>query len=193
MCLLHLFITIVFIGSSWFFFKFFYRRIITLQNFVIFCQTSTFISHQLNSVQSLSSVRLFATPWITTCQASLASPTTGVHSNSHPLSRWCHLAISSPVVPFSSCPQSLPAAESFPMSQHFTRGGQSIGISALASVLPKNTQDWSPLEWTGWISVQSKGLSRVFSNTTAPKHQCFDTQLSLYSYSHTDTWLLEKP
>ena len=99
------------------------------------------------------------------------SPTPRVHPNSCPSSQWCHLAISSSVVPFSSCPQSLPASESFPMNQLFAWGGQSIGVSALASVLPKNTQDWSPLEWTGWISLQSKGLSRVFSNTTFQKHQ----------------------
>ena len=96
------------------------------------------------------------------------SPTPGVHPNSSPSNRWCHPTISSSVVPFSSCPQSLPASESFPMSQLFTWGGHSTGVSALASFLPKNTQDWSPLEWTGWISLQSKGLSRVFSNTTAP-------------------------
>ena len=101
-----------------------------------------------------------------------------VHSNSRPSSRWCHPAISSSVIPFSSCPQSLPAAESFPMSQLFTWGGQSIGVSALALFLPKNTQGWSPLEWTGWISLQSKGLSRVFSNTTVQKHQFFGAQLS---------------
>ena len=106
------------------------------------------------------------------------SPTPGVHPDSHPSSRWCHPAISSSVVPFSSCPQSLPATGSFPMSQLFTWGGQSIGVSALASVLPMNTQDWS-LGWTGWISLQSKGLSRVFSITTVQKHQFFDTQLSL--------------
>ena len=94
------------------------------------------------------------------------SPTPRVHSNSCPSSRWCHPAISSSVVPFSSCPQSLPASESFLMSQLFTWDGQSIGVSASASVLPMNTQDWSPLEWTGWIFLQSKGLSRVFSNTT---------------------------
>jgi len=93
------------------------------------------------------------------------SPTPGVHSNSRPLSRWCHPAISSSVIPFSSCPQSFPASESFPMSQLFTWGGQSIGVSTSTSVLPMNTQDWSPLEWTGWISLQSKGLSRVFSNS----------------------------
>ena len=101
------------------------------------------------------------------------SPTPGVHSNSCPSSQWCHPAISSSVVPFSSCPQSLPASESFPMSQLFSWGGQSIGVSALASFLPKKTQDWSPLEWIGWISLQSKGLSRVFSNTTVQKHQFF--------------------
>ena len=107
------------------------------------------------------------------------SLTPGVHSDSCPSSWWCHTAISSSVVPFSSCPQSLPASGSFPMSQLFTSGGQSIGVSALASGLPKNTQDWSPLGWTGWISLQSKGLSRVFSNITVQKHQLFDTQLSL--------------
>ena len=94
------------------------------------------------------------------------SPTPGVHSDSRPSSQWCRPAISSSVVPFSSCPQSLPASQSFPMSQLFTSGGQNTGVSALASFLPKKSQDWSPLEWTGWISLQSKGLSRVFSNTT---------------------------
>ena len=94
------------------------------------------------------------------------SPTPGVHSNSCPSSQWCHLAISSSVIPFSSCPQSLPSSESFPMNQLFAWGGQSTGVSALASFLPKNTQDWSPLGWTGWISLQAKGLSRVFSNIT---------------------------
>ena len=103
------------------------------------------------------------------------SPTPGVHSNSHPSSRWCHPAISSSVVPFSSCPQSLPASESFPMSQLFAWGGQSTGVSALASVLPMNIQGWSSSEWTGWTSLQSKGLSRVFSNTTVQKHQFFST------------------
>ena len=99
------------------------------------------------------------------------SPTPRDHSNSHPSSQWCHPPISSSVVPFSSCPQSLLASESFPVNQLFAWGGQSIGVSAFASFLPKNTQDWSPLEWTGWISLQSKGLSRVFSNTTVQKHQ----------------------
>ena len=121
------------------------------------------------------------------------SQTPRVHSNSCPSSQWWHPAISSSVLPFSSCPQSLPASESFPMSQLFAWGGQNIGVSASASVLPKNTQDWSPLEWTGWISLQSKGLSRVFSNTTAQKHQFFGVQLSSQSNFHIHTWLLEKP
>ena len=121
------------------------------------------------------------------------SPTPGVHSNSCPLSRWCHPAISSSVVRFSSCPQSLPASEYFPMSQLFTWGGQSTRVSALASVLPMNTQDWSPLEWTGWISLHSEGLSRVFSNTTVQKHQFFSSQPSSQSNSHIHTWSQEKP
>ena len=121
------------------------------------------------------------------------SPSPGVHSNSHPSSQWCHSAISSSVVPFSSCCQSLPASESFPMSQLFAWGGQSTGVSALASFLPKNTQDWSPSEWTDFISLQSKGLSRVFSNSTVQKHQFFGAQLSSQSNSHIHTWPLEKP
>ena len=106
-----------------------------------------------------------------------SSPTPRVNSNPCPSSWWHHPAISFSVVPFSSCPQSLPASGSFPMSQLFTSGGQSIGVSASASVLPMNTQDWSPWGWTGWISLQSKGLSRVFSNTTVQKHQFFGAQL----------------
>ena len=121
------------------------------------------------------------------------SPTPGVHSNSHPSSQWCHPAISSSVVPFSSCPQSLPASGSFPMSQLLEWGGQSIGVSASASVLLMNTQDWSPLGWTGWISSQFKGLPRVFSNTTVQKHQFFSAQLSSQSNSHIHTWPLERP
>ena len=103
------------------------------------------------------------------------SPTPGVHTNSCPLSRWCHPAISSSVVPFFSCRQSLRTSESFPMSQLFAWGGQSTGVSALASFPPEESQGWSPSEWTGWISLQSKGLSRVFSNTTVQKHQFFGT------------------
>ena len=119
------------------------------------------------------------------------SPTPGVHSDSCPLSQWCHPATSSSVVPFSSCPQSLPASETFPMSQLFAWSGQSIGVSALASVLPKNTQNWS-LERTSWISLQSKGLSRVFFSTTVQKHQFFSALPSLLSSSHICTWLLER-
>ena len=136
----------------------------------------SFLSLQFSSVQSVSRVRLFATPWIAARQASCPSLSPGVHSDSRPSSWWCHPAISSSVVPFSSCPQSLPASESFPMSQLFAWGGQSTGVSALPSFLPKKSQSWSPSEWTGWISLQSKGLSRVFSNTTVQKHQFFGTQ-----------------
>ena len=120
------------------------------------------------------------------------SPTPRVYSNSCPSSRWCHPTISSSVVPFSSCLQSFPASGSFPRSQFFTSGSQSIGASASASVLPVNIQDWFPLGWTGWISLQSKGLSRVFSNTTVQKYQFFNAQPSLWSNSHIHTWLLEK-
>ena len=148
---------------------------------------------QFSSVQSLSRVQLFATPWIAACQASLSITNSrsslklmsikSVMPSRHLI--LCH--------PFSSCPQSLPASESFPMSQLFAWGGQSIGVSALALVLPMNTQDWTPLEWTGWISLQSKGLSRVSSNTTVQKHQFFGIQLSSQSNSHIHTWPLEKP
>ena len=120
------------------------------------------------------------------------SPTPGVHPKSCPLSGWCHTTISFSAIPFSSCPQSFPASGSFQMSQLFKTGGTSIGISASTSVLSMNTQDWSTLGWTGWISLQSKGLSWVFSNTTIQKHQFFCTQPSLESNSHIHTWLLEK-
>jgi len=146
-----------------------------------------------SSVQLLSCVRLFATPWTAAHQASLSITNSwsslkftsieSVMPSSHLI--LCH--------PLSSCPQSLPASESFPVSQLFTWGGQSTGVSALASFLPKNTQGWAPLEWTGWISLQSKGLSRVFSNTTVQKHQFFGTQLSSQSNSHIHTWPQEKP
>ena len=127
--------------------------------------------------------------------ASLPWPSTnpGAYSNSCSSSRWWHPAISSFVIPFSSCPQSCPTSGSFQMSQFFTSGGLSIGVSASASVLPMNSQDWFPLGWTSWISSQSKGLSRAFSNTTVQKHQFFGAQLSLWSNSHIHTWLLEKP
>ena len=121
------------------------------------------------------------------------SPTAGLHSDSRPSSQWCHPAISSSVIPFCSCLQSLPASECFPMNQLFTWGGQSTGVSALASFLPKKSQDWSPSEWTGWIFLQYKGLSRVFSNTTVQKHQFFSAQPFSQSDSHIHTWPLEKP
>ena len=121
------------------------------------------------------------------------SATPGVYSNSCPLSQWCHPTISSSVIPFSSCVQSFPASGSFQMSQFFPPGGQSTGLSASASVLAMNIQDWLPLGWTGWISLQSTGLLRVFSNTAVQKHQFIGAQLSLYSNSHIHTWLLEKP
>ena len=121
------------------------------------------------------------------------SPTPGACSNWCSLSQWCHPTISSSVIPFSFCLQSFPASGSFQMSQFFASGCQSIRVSASTSVLPMNTQGWSPLGWTGWISLQSKGLSRVFSNTTVQKHQFFDAQLSSQSNSHIHIWPLEKP
>ena len=132
-----------------------------------------------SSVQSFSRVRLFEAPWTAARQPPCPSPTPGVHSDSRPSSQWCHPAISSSVVPFSSRLQSFPASESFQMSQLFTSGDQSIGVSSSTSALTMNIQDWFPLGWTGWISLQSKGLSRVFSHTTVQKHQLFVTQVSL--------------
>ena len=143
----------------------------------------------VQSVQLLSPVQLFATPWTAAHQASLSITNSQSSPNPCPSSQRCHPTISSSVVPFSSCPQSFPGAGSFPMSQLFATGGQSIGVSASTSVLPMNTQDWSSLGWTGWISLQS----RVFSNTTIQKPQFFSAQLSLYSKYHIHTWPLEKP
>ena len=148
---------------------------------------------EFSIVHSLSRVQLFATPWITAHQDSLSIQTPRVYSNSCPLSRWCHPAISSSVVPFSSCPQSLQTSGCFPLSQLFAWGSQSIGVSASTSVLPMNTQDSSPSVWTGWISLESKGLSKVFSNTTVQKHHFLGAQLSSQSNSHIHTWPLEKP
>ena len=148
---------------------------------------------QFSSVQLLSCVQLFATPWTEARQASLSI------TNSQSLPKLMSIEsvmppiISSSVVPFSSCLQSFPRSGSFPMSQLFTSVLQSIGVAASTSVLPMNTQDWSPLGWTGWISLQSKGLSRIFSNTTLQKHQFFSTQLSLWCNSYIHMWLLEKP
>ena len=136
----------------------------------------------LNSVQfsrSVLSHSLRSIPWTAARQAFLSSPTPGVYSNTCPSSQWCHPTISSSVVPFSSHLQSFPASGSFPMSQFFPSGGQSIRVSASTSALPMNTQHWFPLGWTGWISLQSKGLSRVFSNTTVEKHQFFGAEVSL--------------
>ena len=139
----------------------------------------------IRSDQSLSRVQLFETPWIAALQVSLSI--TNSQNSFKLMCQWCHPAISSSVVPFSSRPQSLPASESFPMSQLFAWGGQSTAVSASASFLPKKSQGWSPSEWTGWISLQSKGLSRVFSNTTVQKNQFFGAQLSSWSNSHIHT------
>ena len=133
-----------------------------------------------------------ATPWTIACQASLSIKNPGACSNSCPSSWWCYLTISFSVIPFSSCLRYFPSSGSFPMSQFFASGGQTIGVSASASALPMNIQDWFPLGLTGCISLQSKGLWRVFSNTTVQKHQFFGTQLSSQSNSHIHTWLLGK-
>ena len=144
-------------------------------------------------VQSLSYVQLFKTPWTAAHHASLSI------TNSQSLLKLMSIklvmpsTISSSVVPFSSHRQSFPASGSFPMSQFFISGDQNIGVSASTSVLPMNIQDWFPLGWTSWISLQCKGLSRIFSNTTGQKHQFFRAQISLWSNSHIHTWLLEKP
>ena len=135
---------------------------------------------------------ILVTPWTVACQASLSTPTHRAYSNSFPPSQWCHPTISSSVIPFSSCLQSFPASGSFQMSQFFATGGQNIGASASALVLPMNIQDWFPLGLTGLISLQSKGLSRVFSSTAVQKHQFFSAQPALLSNSHIHTWLLEK-
>ena len=153
----------------------------SMQNFYLEFVDLKHRSGQFNSVQFSHSV-MSDSLWPHEPQHTrppCPSPTPGVYPNSRPLSWWCHPTISSSVIPFSSCPQSFPASGCFPMSQFFTSGGQSIGVSASASVLLMNIQDWFPLGWTGWISLQSKGLSRVFSNTTVQKHQFFGTQLSL--------------
>ena len=160
------------------------------QNKHFFLTISTFSSVQFSRSVTFNSLRSHESQHT---RLPCPSPTPWVQSNSCASSQWCHPAISSSVVPFSSCPPSLPASESFPMSQLFAWGGQSTGVSALASFLPKKSQDWSPLGWTGWNSLQSKGLSRVFSNITVQKHQFLSAQLSSQSNSHIHTWLLEKP
>ena len=139
----------------------------------------------MSSVQLLSHVQLFVTPRIAEVRLHCPSSTPRTYVNSCPLSQWCHTTISSSVIPFSSCLQSFPASGSFPMSQFLTTGGWNIGASASASVLLMYIQDWFPLELTGWISLQSKGHSRVFSNTTVQKHQFFDAQLFIVQLSHS--------
>ena len=131
--------------------------------------------------------------WTVAYQASLSITNSWAYWNSYPPGRWCHPITSSSVIPFSSHLQSFTKSGSFPMSQHFAWGGQSTGVSALASFLPKKSQVWSPSEWTGWISLQSKGLSSIFSNTTVQKHQFFSAQPSSQSNSHIHTWPQEKP
>ena len=176
------------------FFYYFYWSIVNLQCCVTFCYIAKWISYiYISSDQLLTHVQLFVTPWTAAHQAALSI------NNSQSLPKL--ISVESvmlsnhftPVICFSSHLQSFPASESFQMSQIFASCGQSIGVSPSASVLPMNTQDWSPLAWTGWISLESKGLSRDFSNTTVEKHQFFSAQLSLYSNSHIHTWLLEKP
>ena len=159
-----------------------------------FSKTSMKTNYQhFSSVQSLSHVWLLQAHVLQHARLSCLSPIPGTYSNSCPLRPWCHPTISSSVIPFSPCFQCLPASGSFQMSQFFASGGQSIGVSASALILPMNMQGWFPLGWTGWISLQSKGLSRVFSNTTIQKHQFFSAQLFSQFNSHIHTWLLEKP
>ena len=145
-----------------------------------------------SSVQALSRIWFSATPRTAACQVSLSISNSRACSNSCLSSQWCHPTISSSVIPFFSCLQSFPASGFFSMSQFFVSGGQSTGISASTSVLPRNIQDWFPLRLAGLTSLQPKGLSRVFSNTTVQKHQFFGAKLSLRSNSHIQTWLLEK-
>ena len=162
-------------------------------NLFLYPRKQLVASVQFSSVQLLSHVDSLRPHELQHARPPCPSPTPEFTQTHVHRGQWCHPAISSSVVPFSSCPQCLPASGSFPMSQLLARGGQSIGVSALPSVLPKNTQDWSPLEWTGWISLQSKGLSRVFSNTTVQKHKFFGAQLSSQSNSHIHSGPLEKP
>ena len=162
----------------------------TFKNFELLCTQCTLRSDQISRSVVSDSLQPHESQH---ARPPCPSPTPRVHPASCPSSQWCHPVISSSVIPFSSFPQSLPASESFPMSQFFAWGGQSTGVSALASVLPKKSQDRLPLEWTGWISLLSKGLSRVFSNTTVQKHQFFGAQPSSQSNSHIHTWPQEKP
>ena len=179
--------------------------IIVILEFFLFFQILIFKFYwyfPLVQFSPLSHVWLFAARWTTAHQASLSITNSGSSLKPCPLSQWSaishlsqvsHPTISPSVIPFCSWPQSFPASGSFQMSQVFASGGQSIGVSTSTSVFPMNTQDGFPLGWTGWIPLQSKGLSRVFSNTTVQKHQFFGAQLSSQSNSHIHTWLLEKP
>ena len=167
--------TVIFLSGSFYEFIIVNQCVITIFLFIYLRWSKDYLS----SVQLPSRVHLFVTPWTAACQASLSISNSQSYSTSCPLSQWCHPTISSSNVHSSYCLQSFPASGSFHISQLFASGGQSIGLSALASVLPMNTQDWSPLEWTSWISLQSKGLSTVFSNSTVQKHQFFSAQLSL--------------
>ena len=162
---------------------------------VVNCLIIQFIAIRFSSVQFSRSVLFdsFQPHESQHARPPCPSSTLAIHSKSCPSSPWCYPAISSSVIPFSSCLQSLPVSGSFPMSQLFAWGGQSIGVSASISVPPMNTQDWSPLGWTCWISLQSMGLSRVFSNTTVQKHQFFSAQVCSQSNSHIHTWPQEKP
>ena len=155
--------------------------------------TTTDLAVFTSSVQFSHSVMSLQSHGLQHARPPCLSPTLKIYLNSCPLSQWCHPTISSSVIPFSSCLHSFPESGSFPLSQFFESSGQSIGASASASVLPMNIQDWFTLGWTCWITLKSKGLSRVFSKTTVQKHQFIGTQLSLYSNSHIHTWLLEKP
>ena len=155
--------------------------------------SSTLFQFQLSSVQLLSRVRLFVTPWTAARQASLSSPAPGVYSNSCPLSQWCHPTISSSVIPFSSCLQSFPSIRVFSNELVLCIRWPKYWVSASASVFSMNIQDSFPLESIGFISLQSKGLTRVFFNTTVQKHQFFGAQLSLWFNSHIHTWLLDRP
>ena len=168
-----------------------YLLVLRVRSWVYFLGGLSWI-HDSTIVQLLSHVWVSTTSWTAAHRAPCPSPSPGACSNSCPLSQWCHPTISSSLVPFSHL-QSCPASGSLPMSQLFASDGQSIGVSASASVLPMNIQDWFTLGSTGVISLQSKGLSRVFCNTTAQKHHFFGTQLSLWSNSHIHTWLVEKP
>ena len=161
---------------------------------ILYHWTTWEVYHKLSSVQfSYSVVSDSLRPHgLKHVRPPCPSPNPRVYLNSSPLNRWCHPTISSSVIHYSSRIQSFPASGSFQMNQFFISGGQSFGVSASAAVLPMNTQDWSPIGWTGWITLQSKWLSRVFSNTTVQKHQFFGAQRSSPPNSHIHTWLLEK-